>query len=376
MKTRGKKIVREATALGRVSEINRVCARGEAGSAKATETEGTRRVVPLRATPAQPACPLTRRVRRPGLFQKHALALLLAFLAAGWLLRDSSPQATGVTYGTSPNPSLNLTHDWSFAIHPLHNPAKLARTYQPLLDTLRLPAPTDRLLAEPSRDYAAYEEKIAAQLPDFLLPNPWHALQAMEQGYRVIAMAGRREDFRGLIITRRDRGLRDLAQLRGQVVAYPSPTALAACIMPQWMMHEHGLDVLHDLRNRFVGSQHSAIMHAYLGEAAAGVTWPPPWLSFQAEYPLEAAELEVAWETPPLINNAVMAHRRVPDNLAKRVAEDLCALSETEPGRRLLADVNTNGFYPATDADYEPARAFVARFEAEVRPVKDGKAAP
>ncbi len=59
--------------LGCVSEINRVGVGGVAGSAQATETEATRRVVPSRATRAQPAYPLTRGVRRPESSQAHTL---------------------------------------------------------------------------------------------------------------------------------------------------------------------------------------------------------------------------------------------------------------------------------------------------------------
>ncbi|MCU0794153.1 MAG: PhnD/SsuA/transferrin family substrate-binding protein, partial [Opitutaceae bacterium] len=139
---------------------------------------------------------------------------------------------------------------------------------------------------------------------------------------------------------------------------------------PQWMMKEHGLDVVHDIENRYVGSQHSAIMQAYLGEAAAGVTWPPPWRNFQENYPAEAAQLEVVWETPSLINNSVMAHRRVPEAVVREVAERLRALSDSEEGKALLATIDTDGFYPANDADYEPVRRFVERFEAEVRPIR------
>ena len=43
--------------------------------------------------------------------------------------------------------------------------------------------------------------------------------------------------------------------------------------MPQWYLHERGIDVGRDLINRYVGSQESAIMNAYLGQAAAGCTW-------------------------------------------------------------------------------------------------------
>ncbi|MCU0793869.1 MAG: phosphate/phosphite/phosphonate ABC transporter substrate-binding protein, partial [Opitutaceae bacterium] len=203
-------------------------------------------------------------------FPKALCGVCLLLLAGAWLLVwRAAPRAeqggAAIVYG--PVSALDNTRhvrEWSFAIHPLHNPTHLMRTYQPLLDTLLPASDASRLVAQPSRDYATYEEKIVAGQADFLLPNPWHTLLAMRSGYRVIAMAGRPEDFRGLIIARKDRALREFSRLKGQVVAYPAPTALAACMMPQWMMKEHGLDVVHDIENRYVGSQHSAIMQAYL----------------------------------------------------------------------------------------------------------------
>ena len=46
--------------------------------------------------------------------------------------------------------------------------------------------------------------------------------------------------------------------------------------MPQYYLHQQGIDVNRDIQNAYVGSQESSIMNAYLGQSAAGVTWPPP----------------------------------------------------------------------------------------------------
>ena len=69
---------------------------------------------------------------------------------------------------------------------------------------------------------------------------------------------------------------------------------------------------MRDIENRYVGSQESSIMNAYLGQTAAGATWPPPWRAFQKEHPREAAELKVIWETESLVNNSVMVRDDVP----------------------------------------------------------------
>ena len=86
-------------------------------------------------------------------------------------------------------------------------------------------------------------------------------------------------------MVRRDSGIKQPADLKGQGGGLPSPTALAAAIMPQWFLHQHGVNVNRDIENRYVGSQESAIMNVYLGQTAAGATWPPPWRLFQKDRP-------------------------------------------------------------------------------------------
>lgn len=303
----------------------------------------------------------------------------LRSLLAGLLLAESATgcrrpggeaaAAVGPVYAATPGRRANgqLVR---LAVHPLHNPGRLVADYQPLIDQLNVRIPEVHFEVEASRDYQVFEGKLSRGEPEFLLPNPWQSLEAMKAGYEVIAMAGEPQDFKGLFIARRDSGIHQVADLRGKAVAYPSRTALAACVMPQWFLHTHGLEVNRDLENRYVGSQESAIMNAYLRQTAVGVTWPPPWRAFVAEHPQEAAQLEVVWETESLVNNSVMARGDQPPALRAKVRDTLVALDRTAAGRAILAGIETKRFLPATDADYDPVRQFVARFEAEVRPVK------
>lgn len=257
-----------------------------------------------------------------------------------------------------------------FAVHPLHNPRKLAAAYQPLLDHLNAALPQLGLELEASRDYRAYEAKYRQRGPHFLLPNPWHTLQALKAGYRVIAMAGDAEDFRGLFLVRQDSPLRRVEALRGRVVSYPSPTALAACVMPQYFLYQHGLDVLREVTHRYVGSQESAIMHAVLGQSDAAVTWPLPWRMFQREHPAEAAQLRVLAETPSLVNNSVMARDDLPVALSDALRDALLALDPTGNGREVLDAMAIARFHPADAQRYAPVARFIAEFERRVRPVE------
>lgn len=302
------------------------------------------------------------------MFRKLLLFFLLAFFFGTSIAcrREAEPQ--GPQFGTKPQSTkLPVYH---FTVHPLHNPAKLIQAYQPLMDHLNGRLHGMRLDLETSRDYAEFEEKYRTRKPEFLLPNPWQTLQAMKAGYRVIAMAGEPHDFKGIFVVRRDSGLTRPADLKGKAVSYPSPTALAACIMPQYFLHRHGLHVTVDIDNRYVGSQESSIMNVYLGLSAAGATWPPPWRAFQKEHPHEAAELQPVWETESLVNNSVMVRNDIPFQVGEDLRVLLLELDETEEGKAILAGMETTRFLPAADRDYDVVARFVSLFEREVRPVE------
>ena len=133
---------------------------------------------------------------------------LAALVLAG--CSRESPSA-GPQYGTTPPAS--AVPEYHFAVHPLHNPAKLIEAYQPLMDYLNARLKNARLSLEASRDYGAFEEKYQNRRPGFLLPNPLQTLQAMKAGYQVIATAGEPADFRGIFIVRKDSDIRQAVAL-------------------------------------------------------------------------------------------------------------------------------------------------------------------
>lgn len=283
----------------------------------------------------------------------------------------TNPPPSGPRYAEAP--LSNREQVLHFAIPPLHTPEKLAAAYQPLIDRLNKQLSGVRLELEASRDYANFEAKFRRRGPEFLLPNPWQTLEARKVGYRVIAAAGEPADFRGLILVRRDSHIGKVADLKGKTLSCPSPTALAACIMPQWFLHSRGVDVTRDIANRYVGSQESSIMNVFLKQTTAGATWPPPWRAFQKDHPREAAELTVAWETPSLINNSVMARDDVPEDIVATVRQALLELADTAEGRRILAGMETARFLPGSDRDYDKVERFIAEFESKVRKVEDAR---
>ena len=159
-------------------------------------------------------------------------------------------------------------------VHPLHNPQRLMKLYGPIVEYINAAIPGVHLKLEASHNYKKFNKKLYSGHFDFAMPNPYQTILSLKHGYRVFGKMGDDKDFRGIILVRKDSGIRTVSDLKGKKVAYPAPTALAATMMPQYFLFTHGIDVNRDIESLYVGSQESSIMNVVLGHVAAGATWP------------------------------------------------------------------------------------------------------
>ncbi|OQX17917.1 MAG: phosphonate ABC transporter substrate-binding protein [Desulfobulbaceae bacterium A2] len=257
-----------------------------------------------------------------------------------------------------------------FGVHPLHNPARLQELYGPITDLLSRRIPGARFRLEASRNYATYEEKLYQGHFHFALPNPYQTVLALRHGYRVFGKVMDDDDFYGIILVRKDSGIRWISDLKGKAISFPAPTALAATMMPQFFLQRYGLDVMHDIEIRYVGSQESSIMSVYLGDVAAAASWPPPWRALSRERPEVAEQLEERWQTPPLRNNGLVVRQDVPPMIVEQVGALLFSLHESAEGQAMLRRMELAGFETADDDSYQTVRDFLEQFNAQVRPVE------
>ncbi|MGD8911357.1 MAG: phosphate/phosphite/phosphonate ABC transporter substrate-binding protein [Candidatus Thiodiazotropha sp.] len=258
-----------------------------------------------------------------------------------------------------------------FGVHPLHNPQRLYEVFGPLMDYLSEQTPGVRFKLVASRNYAAYDEKLYAGKFHFSLPNPYQTINAIDKGYRVFAKMGDDENFRGIILVRRDSGITQVSDLKGKAVSYPAPTALAATMMPQYYLQTNGVDVKQDLDNRYVGSQESSVMNVYLQQTSAAATWPPPWLALVKERPELKNELQVIWETDPLINNGLVVLPEVPADTVRQVHDLIVNLHTHEEGRQILKPMELSRFESATNSSYDVVRDFITSFSRQVRELNE-----
>jgi len=290
--------------------------------------------------------------------------LLSIFLLAGCGKQEESYQP-----GFSASPPV-AGQEYIVGIHPLHNPKRLFEVYDPIVAYIEANIPGSHFKLEASRNYEEFDKKLNEGHFDFAMPNPYQTVRSLKHGYRVFGKMGDDENFRGIILVRKDSGIKTVSDLKGKKVSYPAATALAATMMPQYYLHTHGLDVNKDIENLYVGSQESSIMNVLRGHVAAGATWPLPWKAFIKENPNLADQLEVKWQTETLPNNGWVVRNDISPDLAEKFAALLFSLDEADPGKQMLAKLPLSKFEAATERTYQPVEEFLVHFSKEVRHIE------
>jgi len=296
-------------------------------------------------------------MKKIGCSVQSGLLLLIVLFFAGCL----SDETKAVRYKPSVA-RISEDNDLIVGIHPYLNSQKTFLAYEPILryweDQTGI-----RFRLETSLDYADYERKLYGGHFEISLPNPYQTLKSLEYGYRIVAKVKSDSEFRGIIVARKDLHIRSVEQLRGEVISFPAPTALAATLMPKWFLFERGLNVDKESFPRYVGSQYSTIMNAYTKDSVAAATWPTPWKRWQSENPQKAKEMEQVWETAPLVNNGVVVRSDLNATLVKKLILLLCAMDRDAAAKKLLFPTGFIGFEKADTAQYEPVRQFLIRYD-------------
>jgi len=254
-------------------------------------------------------------------------------------------------YGETPATQFQKT-EYVFAVHPLHNPERFFETFQPLVNYINSRTDQFSIKLESSKDYQSFETKLFSRKFHFALPNPYQSVLATAKGYIIFGKMGDDEKFRGIIVARKADHISSVSELEGEAISFPSATALAAAMMPKYYMLQHGLNVEKDAVCKYVGSQESSIMNVFLKKTKAGCSWPPPWEMLTRQRPELLNELEIVWQTEPLINNGLIVRNDIPQKHLDILEEALFSLHLNEKGKIILKRMELSKFEKIENEKY------------------------
>lgn len=234
---------------------------------------------------------------------------------------------------------------YSFGVVPQQSATRLAEVWVPFLDKLGEKAGF-KLKFTTAKDIPTFEACLAAQAYDFAYMNPYHFVVVHETaGYQAFAHeAGRK--LRGILVTQADSAIQELSDLNNQEVAFPSPAAFGASVIPRAELTKQGVS----FTPRYVKSHDSVYRAVALGLVPAGGGVQRTFGNIPEEL---RARLRVFYRTDEYTPHAFAAAPGVPANVRANISIAMREMSD----QQVLAPLGMSGFTAADSDAWDDVRA-------------------
>lgn len=205
-----------------------------------------------------------------------------------------------------------------------------------------------------SADTTSY---VLANEVEFVFSNHLFSPEREQLGWKVFARRNT-PTLQGQIVVPADSGITDIAQLKGQEVAFSGPEAFVIYKVP----YAHLLSKNVDVKVVFAGNQNAAFAQLFSGKVAASGGNSQLVESYSRR---EGKKFRVLWSSEPFQDLALMASGKVPEKDAKAVASAFIAMYKDPKGQEILHQAskevglpNDAYFIAASGADYAAYRRF------------------
>ena len=200
-----------------------------------------------------------------------------------------------------------------------------------------------------AKDIPTFESELLNGAYDFSYMNPYHyVIFSQHPKYKAFAKA-KDKRIQGIIVVREDSPIESLEELHEQQVAFPSPAAFAATLLPY--AHMCAQDIFY--RPSYVKSHDSVYRAVANGVFIAGGGVQRTLNSMDPEI---REQLKVFWKSEKFTPHAFASHPRVPDKEIQKVRAAMLRLSEDEDFLTLVSKLRMKGFVSAENHEWDDVR--------------------
>ena len=240
------------------------------------------------------------------------------------------------------------SREYTFAVVPQQSAKKLARLWGPILEKLNRDTGLT-LKFVTAKNIPTFEKRLAEGLYDFAYMNPYHyTVFSANPGY--VALAKQRDkQIQGIMVARKDSPLKTIEELDGSLLAFPSPAAFAASILPQAQLQMSDVSYT----PKYVSSHDSVYLAVARGLMPAG---GGVMRTFRNTDPAVREQLRIFWKTEKYTPHAFAAHPDIPEATRQLVQHALESIESSDNGMQLLKSISFKGIEKAIDTDWNDVR--------------------
>jgi len=247
-------------------------------------------------------------------------------------------------------------------VFPRRDAAQTREMFRPMADHLAKKLKREVQLIVPP-DFPAFWSRLADGEFDLVHYNQYHYIKAHKLfGHRAILMNEEhgKNSLYSVIMVNADSPFQSLQQLRGHKILFGGGKgAMVSYIMALDLLRQGGLgeaDYISDIALNPVAATRA--LHYRQADASSG----SDTLLSMSDMPWQNGNTpRVLAKSEPVAHLPWAVTTEVSEEIASQIRETLLALTQTAEGRRILSFAQLTALQPASDDDYAPHRAIVAR---------------
>jgi phosphate/phosphite/phosphonate ABC transporter binding protein len=250
--------------------------------------------------------------------------------------------------------------DLEFGFTPVLGPTAERAEFEPLTVYLS-EAIGQKVAIYVAKDYGDLRTKMEAGEVDIGSFSPFAYVDAERGGgIRIIAQSviDGSATYRGLIVARKDSGLKTLTDLKGKRFAFVDPKSASGYVYPRAMLVEKGINPDTFFKETIFAGDHKKVIGDVLARVVdAGATYDNA-LGIAKASGMSSDDLAVVASTEPIPHDAIAVRIGLDEGLAKKIQTALVNLDKTDAGRRIIANSKKKltGHVIAQDSTFDVVR--------------------
>ncbi|MBD8877170.1 phosphate/phosphite/phosphonate ABC transporter substrate-binding protein [Roseibium polysiphoniae] len=234
---------------------------------------------------------------------------------------------------------------YSFGIVPQQSASRLAQVWVPILAEIEKETGY-KLRFTTAKDIPTFETCLATKAYDFAYMNPYHYTVVHETaGYEAFAHQADKK-LKGILVARADSQPGDLGQLNQQAIAFPSPAAFGASVIPRAELTAQNIE----FEPVYVKSHDSVYRAVALGLFPAGGGVMRTFNNLPDDL---KSQLKIIYQTDAYTPHAFTTSPSLPQEVRGKVIAAMMQLEDAS----LLKPLGMTGFVSASNETWDDVRA-------------------
>lgn len=247
-----------------------------------------------------------------------------------------------------------------FGVVPFEAADRIKENYRPFLDYLsrKMGRQLEMFIAT---DYVAIIEALRAKQVDIvqLSPLPYVLASSQVKLLALYSPVEKRENgayYHGVIITRKDSGIRTVKDLRGKTMAFVDPASTSGNLYPKALLLRHGINPQTDLKNQVYAGNADAVSYAVFNKSVDAGALYEGGMERSLKDPDKIAQMRVIAKTQPIPNGVLALRADLPPSVIRKFKAAIDEMVKKKEVEKYCGGFMTVNWIPAHEKEFDSVR--------------------